>query len=292
MHALNASEWCFSEHQSLWSCSNRWTFEGTAENEHTMPTGGWLSSWADNSMSPTAHYQFLSLWMIFSCPEHEMSFQSHLGIFYLIIKPSDGPGAALYLASNHQVCSFSAKPSSMWLQCCSVTEVLLWYEDAAVYLGDGNGDNVSRYLWFHNGLLSSTTHNIWSVYLLLIIFIHQLILLHVLCDKMSHFRGLEYCSFPVGAPKEKLNRLFQGSISLFGIWAKKLVVITYMVPEVISYTVVLPHNLQTKCFSHDKNLCVQFAGCWTCACRDHHHSLRGAITNSIKRYACCFFYSK
>lgn len=196
-----------------------------------------------------------SLWMIFSCPEHEMSFQSHLGIFYLIIKPSDGPGAALYLASNHQVCSFSAKPSSMWHQCCSVTEVLLWYE---VYLGDGNGDNVSRYLWFHNGLLCSTTHNIWSIYLLLIIFIHQFILLHVLCDKMSHFRGLEYCSFPVGAPKEKLNKLFQVSISPFGIWAKKPEVITYMVPEVISYTVVLPHNLQTKCFSHDKNLCVQF----------------------------------
>lgn len=35
MRALNASEWCFCEHQSFESCSNRQqTFEGKAENEH------------------------------------------------------------------------------------------------------------------------------------------------------------------------------------------------------------------------------------------------------------------
>lgn len=50
----------------------------------SMHTGGWVSSW-DNSMSTTAHYHSLSLWTISFCPEHEMSFQSHLSIFYLII---------------------------------------------------------------------------------------------------------------------------------------------------------------------------------------------------------------
>lgn len=42
-----------------------------------------------------------------------------------------------------------------------------------------------------------------SIYLLFIIFIHQFIRLHILCDNGSHFSRLQDCIFPVGTTKHK-----------------------------------------------------------------------------------------
>lgn len=65
----------------------------------------------------------------------------------------------------------------------------------------------------------------------------------------------------------------------------------YMVSEVISFTVVLPHNLQTVFFTWQE-LCVFSFRLLDLCMQDHYHSSRGAVTNSIRRYACLFFYSK
>lgn len=126
-----------------------------------------------------------------------------------------------------------------------------------------------------NSPLYSTTHIIWSIYLLLIIFIHQFILLHILRDNISDFGRLKYCSFPVGEPKREQK---DGVLSLqffFGNMnhknKKKTTNCNCMVLVVNVYTVVWSQKFAQWVFFFDMSKTEKFSFRVLVLCMQAHH---------------------